>query len=376
MFVLIVSRGYPNPTSPLRGIFEFDQAKALQQAGIKVVMLSLDFRSVRRHRKWGKSVFFVDGIQIMNVSIPIGNVPAQLFIAIGKRVVKHISSDLYNRFGKPDIIHAHFSDIAAVAYPLKKLFNAPLIVTEHSSKLNNNVIDLKTRYYSQLAYRNADKIISVSKALSKKLFLHFKVESFVIPNIVDLQTFNYQPIKKKHFTFISTGNLTKHKGFDILINAFSNLQIHDLQLIIIGDGPEKKSLQHLIDGLKLSDRVQLLGRKERFEINELYANSQVFVLASHGETFGVAFIEAMAAGLPVIATRCGGPEDFVDSQNGILIDVNDSKQLADALLAMKTNIHLYNRDAIAIASRESFSAEIIAGKLIKLYTEVINTKND
>ena len=376
MFILIVSRGFPNPTSPLRGIFELDQAKALQNAGNKVVMLSIDLRSVRRKREWGKTVLFVDGVQIMNVSIPIGNVPAKLFVWIGKWIVRYISSDLLTRFGKPDIIHAHFSDIAAIAFPLKKSFQVPLVITEHNSKLNQNVIDSKTYYYSQTAYRNADKIVSVSKALSKRLYQHFSIESIVIPNIVDLHTFNYcLGSPKKGFTYISTGNLIQRKGFDCLIIAFSLNKLPESRLLIIGEGPEKINLQNQIDLLNLSNQIILVGKKTRVEINELMSESDVFVLASRSETFGVVYIEAMAAGLPVIASKCGGPEELVDMQNGILVDIDDTKQLADALLAMKSNIHLYNRDEIAARSREKFSSEVIAGKLMKLYLETLHSKN-
>lgn len=340
-------------------------------------MLSLDFRSIRRYRKWGKSLQIVDGVQIMNVSFPIGNVPANLFLRIGKWIVRYISSDLLSRFGKPDIIHAHFSDIAALAAPLKMLFQVPLVMTEHNSKLNHEVIDTKTIYYSQKAYTNADKIISVSNALSKRLMQHFDVESVVIPNIVDMQAFKYCPNRLKNgYTFISTGNLIYRKGFDCLIAAYSRNNFPDCRLLIIGEGLERMNLQKQIDLLNLSDQIILVGEKTRTEINDLMSESDVFVLASRSETFGVVYIEAMAAGLPVIATKCGGPEEFVDAQNGILVDVNDTKQLADALLAMKNNIHHYDREAIANTSREKFSAEIIAGKLMKLYSEVLHDKQN
>jgi glycosyltransferase involved in cell wall biosynthesis len=376
LFILIVSRGYPNPTSPLRGIFELDQAKALQKEGNKVMMLSLDLRSIRRKRGWGKTVLFDDGVQIMNVSIPVGNVPAKLFVAIGKWIVGHISGDILARFGKPDIIHAHFSDIAAIAFPLKKFFHVPLVITEHNSKLNQDVIDSKTNYYSKTAYRNADKIISVSNALSKRLTQHFGANSIVISNIVDLQTFNYCPDSlKESFTYISTGNLIHRKGFDCLIKAFSINNLPKSRLLIIGEGPKKKNLQKQIDTLNLSNQIILVGKKTRLEINELFSKSDVFVLASRSETFGVVYIEAMAAGLPVIATKCGGPEEFVDAQNGILIDLNDTKQLSDALLEMKNNIHLYDREAIATSTRKNYSPEVIAGKLVKLYSEILQSKN-
>ena len=96
------------------------------------------------------------------------------------------------------------------------------------------------------------------------------------------------------------------------------------------------------------------------------------MLASRSETFGVAYIEAMAAGLPVIATRCGGPEDFVTEENGILISVDDVQALTDAMEYMILHRNEYDSTKISENTRRQFAPETIAAQLTEIYKEVLS----
>ena len=96
-----------------------------------------------------------------------------------------------------------------------------------------------------------------------------------------------------------------------------------------------------------------------------------FVLASRRETFGVVYIEAMAAGLPVIATRCGGPEDFVTEENGILIPVDDAAALTDAMEHMMLHRREYDSASISADIRRKFAPETIAARLTDIYKTVL-----
>ena len=102
-----------------------------------------------------------------------------------------------------------------------------------------------------------------------------------------------------------------------------------------------------------------------------YRNSDLFILPSWSETFGVVYIEAMAAGLPVIATRCGGPEDFVTEENGLLIPVGDRDELIRAMDQMWEDCARYDRAAIAENAVSRFSAEAIARQLTDIYNKLV-----
>ncbi|NLE93381.1 MAG: glycosyltransferase family 4 protein, partial [Chloroflexi bacterium] len=113
----------------------------------------------------------------------------------------------------------------------------------------------------------------------------------------------------------------------------------------------------------------------REEIAARMQESAVFVLASRAETFGVVYIEAMASGLPVIATKCGGPEGFVNTENGVLIEIDDLKGLIYAMQHMITKQHLYNREEISRAAQVRFSTNAVANLLMSIYTTV-HSEND
>ena len=156
-----------------------------------------------------------------------------------------------------------------------------------------------------------------------------------------------------------------------LLHAFAALH-GEPRLIIFGDGPESGALRALCAELGLYSRVSFRGHCPREELAKAYAAADCFVLASRSETFGVAYIEAMAAGLPVIATRCGGPEDFVTEENGILIPVDDESTLTGAMERMMLRREDYDSAAISADIRRKFTPETIAARLTELYEGVLS----
>lgn len=373
MYILIVARGYPSEKYPLNGIFEFDQAKALKNYGHKVVYLSIDLRSIRRVRRFGKYWTNNDGIDILNISIPLGRVPQSLLNIIGVISLNIIYPELIRKQGKPNLIHAHFTDFGLISATLKRHLKVPLLITEHSSSINKININENIKRRAEKAYKNADCLITVSSLLSEMIQYHFNIKSVVVHNIVDVNNFKYIETKKRDlFTFVSVGGLIQRKGFDILINAFSRANFKvNVELKIIGNGPEYNSLQKQINSLGLSDQVKLLGFLNRNEISNIMQKSEVFVLSSRVETFGVVYIEAMAAGLPVIATKCGGPEDFVNEGNGLLVPVDDVDSLANALKVMYDTIDQYDKKNISNECKNIFSPTSISSQLTDIYHNII-----
>lgn len=369
MKVAIISRGTPNQQYPLNGIFEFDQARALVQAGLEVAFVAIDFRASTFKRKYGLLKYEKDGVKVFELSLPI-NVYRRA-IPVLQRLLLIPFRAMLKSFGKPDVVHAHFYSIAAIASKLKKKYGIPFVVTEHSSKLNKPAEQISNldKHLTVSAYRQCNQLICVSDALRRNIEKNFNHKCIVVPNMVDNKSFRYlgQAKKQSPFVFVAVGNLIPIKAFDKLIEVFAQLK-NGSKLVIIGDGPERERLQGQIDALQLGNQVELLGRLNRDEINKIYQSSHVFVLASQGETFGVSYIEAMYAGLPVIATRCGGPESFVDDSNGILVPVNDVAELAQAMRTMQSNYLNYNIQQISERCIERFSPAVIADKLIAVYS--------
>jgi len=374
MYIMIVARGYPTEKYKGNGIFEFDQAKALAKAGCKVVYAAVDIRSIRRWRKWGIESFEQDGVQVRAINIPCGRIPEILKHKVAYIGLKKLYDLIIQEFGKPDVLHAHFTGIGYVAAKLKQQIHIPLVITEHSSLLMKTSLDKKLMNIADYAYRKADIVIAVSPALANVIENNFNIKPLYLPNIVDTSVFYYAPRREcNKFNFVSAGSLIYRKRMDLTIEAFGRAfgDSKDVTLTIFGEGNERTKLEDLIKKYKLENRVSLMGMVSRKDIAKKMRECDCFVLASRAETFGVVYIEALASGIPVIATKCGGPEGFVHEGNGIMIPVDDVDALASAMKFMYENKNLYDRRIIANETQKKFSPESVANHLISIYKKII-----
>ena len=378
MYILIIARGYPTEKYKMNGIFEFDQAKALAQAGHKVIYAGIDVRSIRKWRKWGFESFVKDGVQIEAINIACGRIPNYILNKIKKDSLKRLYKKIFNKYGEPDIIHSHFIGMGYITAELFKNSGIQLIHTEHHSRMNQDELSGYHQTLGNNTYLYMEKVITVSKYLADNLKNKFGVKATVIPNMVDTESFNYISRKNENddYVFVSTGGLIPGKGMDMLVDSF-NIAFKDkkkVKLYIFGKGAERSKLEQMIAEYKLTEQIFLMGLRDRKEIAKRMHESDCFVLASKLETFGVAYIEALAAGLPVIATNCGGPEEFVHKDNGILIDVDDAQGLTDAMLKMYNESDKFDGEKISKEMVDKFSPETIAKRLTEIYRNILKDR--
>lgn len=378
MNILIISRGYPCKGDPIYGIFESDQAKALVKLGHKVVVLCIDRRfHAPIKRKIGITKDFVDNICVYKMFV--APLPINIGLSFTSFIASLAGSFLFERIkkecGLPDIIHAHYLFSIPIAVKIGHKYNIPVVATEHWSvwnakKLPREALRLAKKYYPKI-----DSLISVSEALQQAILEKAGYESLVINNIVDTEYYNYVENSKAHsdkFVFLSVGTLIKRKGFDLLIKAFKNANFSsEVSLIIRGDGPEYDSLFSLVTELQLENRIQFVGKISRDEMKALFNGSSVYVQPSRFETFGVVFIEALACGLPVIATICGGPENFITPEDGILIPTDDVDALTKSMIEIRNNASNYNSKAISERCISKFSPNVIAQQIVNVYNKIL-----
>lgn len=372
MFILEVARGCPTEEYPLYGIFEMDQAKALKAAGHKVVYAAVDVRSIRRKRRFGVFKSEKDGIMVYNFSFPIGAADG-IAKAVGRRGFELLLKKIIEDYGRPDIVHAHFSDVAAAVCRCCKKENIPYVVTEHSSNVNQETISSKFKAELCESYKNAAAVVAVSSALGHRIEKHTGVRPVVIPNIIDLSSFSVVGQPECKFRFISAGNLKESKDFDVLIKAFAivHKKRPDSKLLIMGSGADEGRLKKLAEKENIGNSVQFFGAYSRNDFAEKLSSSDVFVLPSRSETFGVVYAEAMAAGRPVIATRCGGPEDFVNEKCGMLVEIDDVSALSKTMLEVGKYSSEFDSDYISSYVRSRFSSDCIAAQLSALFLSII-----
>lgn len=380
MKIFFVARGWPSNQEPQWGSFERDQALALKRLGHEVVILSFDSRVRKYHRHYGFTRVLHE--EIPHYTIYIGAIWLKVLrswsISYYSKIKNRFFLLLFNRViqkeGMPDVMYAHYLVNSSMVVAVKKKYNIPIIGIEHWSELGYEKIKNDIRFWAKKTYKDLDCLISVSTALRENLRKNFGINSFVINNMVGHE-FCYVPIERrgKIVRFVTTGNLLPVKGFDNLIKAFCKLNMsHDSwTLNIIGGGKERDNLQKLTDSVGLNNNIHLLGRKSRDGVIEMLHNSDVYVMSSRSETFGVAAIEALACGLPVIATECGGTADFMNEDNGITCPVDDVKGLANCISYMMNHYQEYNQIKIAEDCQNRFSSEAIGKQLEGIFEEVI-----
>ncbi|MDO5716047.1 MAG: glycosyltransferase [Tissierellia bacterium] len=374
MKVLILSQGIPNSKYPMNGIHQFAYAKALKKKGIDVIVAAHDIRSIYRLRKPGFIKTEYDGIRtyLQNQFIETNH-----RMKAGAKAIKGFRK-LYHRIKEEeqfDLIHGHFYEYTYGAAMLEER-EEPLIISEHSSSINKDSLeDMRKDYYdlAKKTYENCDGIIVGSPFFQKRMEKNFGVQATVLPTIINDDVFYLGKEKADFFKIVSTGNLIEAKGHREMIEAFHQyFSDIDAKLYIIGSGPDQKYLEEMIEKRNLKDSVILLGQCSREEIANEYANAHIFALASRTETYGKVYVEAMAAGLPVLTVNNGGSEHFIRSFNGKIAKVSDVKSLGINLLDMYQNYDGYDCEKIQAFEQEEFSESVAVDKLVELYDKILN----
>ena len=189
-----------------------------------------------------------------------------------------------------------------------------------------------------LLLRSADSIVAPSNGFAQQCELPAELSPalHVIHNGVDRAEFSRRTNRRPNLV-LTVASLDVWKGLDVLIRAFARARHEhdDLALVVAGDGPERASLEKLAREVGLEGAVAFLGYVDRPTLTRLMAMCTVFVLPSRSEPFGIAIVEALAAGAPVIATRVGGiPEILDDGTVGILVPPDDERALAESLVRL------------------------------------------
>lgn len=385
MHVLVVPSWYPTPIAPVRGIFFREQARALRRAGLKIGVAYPELRRLRTLPQgellgscWQVTVQVEDGLPTVRRrgwNPPGAKLRRRVFV----RQVQGLVKRYMDEFGRPDLVHAHAARWAGVAAAqVRRELRIPYVVTEHSTAVAGGDLDPLDRQGLREAYRDAASVLSVSHALADSLVEFVDPDKVhVVPNVVDTEFFSLPPSPRSHepFTFVTVAALRRKKGLDVLLEAFRaafGSRKADVRLRIAGDGPQAEELEDLRHSLGLEGRVELLGRLSREGVRRELWRANVGVLPSRLETFGVAVIEAMATGLPVVATSSGGPEEIVTTETGWVVPPDDSRALASALeAAFDAGIQgRFPEQAIRRYAVDRYGEEAVTSRLVEIYDSV------
>ena len=383
MRVLFLPSWYMTPESPTTGIFFRDQAIALAEVGIHVDIAYAEPRSLRflswnglkeNHFQRRCELDFPLRLFLQKGWNPwMNSVPGGMTWAV---MMKRLAAWYVKEYGMPDLVHAHNSLWAGyAAYLLSRERHCPYVVTEHSSELLNLPARLGTHSLLCRTFAGAAKVLAVSASLADSLKPYLgSGEATVIPNLVDTDFFTLPPEEPPRwpFRFLYAGSLDRNKGVGVLLRAFASAfgGATEVQLDVVGDGPERVPLQALSVELGIEENVKFMGRQSRQGVRETMWRSKALVLPSFRETFGVVLVEAMATGLPVIASRSGGPEGIVVPETGLLFNPGDVEGLAGAMQRL-VSIPSYSQISLRGHVIAAYGRHAITEKLVHTYKLVL-----
>ena len=380
--VLCLPSWYPTYRDSRTGIFFREQAIALSHAGCKVGVIYPDLQSLRTltYRTFLQQHFTIDDFE--DDGIPTlywhgWNPPTEfLRFQLFNRMTLKLVHFYIRKHGVPDVIHAHsalWGGCAAQIISIK--INRPYVLTEHASIFMTNSLSLFAKNASTLAFSNARQVITVSRALENCVRTLIPTQNIItIPNLIDTNFFNVKPNRTlSPFRFLAIGNLVPIKGFNILLRAFAIAfkDDPDVDLLLGGAGQEKIRLETLASTLGIAKRVHFIGSLTRAQVRQAMFDADVFVVSSYQETFGIVVIEAMSTGMPVVATKCGGPEEIINATNGWLTDVGNPKALAQALVKAREEADRFDPVAIRSDIIQRFDKKIITDQIVNCYHGIL-----
>ena len=278
---------------------------------------------------------------------------------------------------QPDLVHSHMlhANILARLVRMTTPF-ARLISTAHASNEGGKL--------RMLAYRMTDSLADISTNVSSEAVAAFIIAKATRPgrmiamhNGISTNLFAFNSVARLHIRkelmidedcrlLLAVGRFHEQKDYPNLFHAFAEMPVN-VQLCIAGDGPLRGALEALVVRLRIADRVRFLGA--RHDVADLMSATDIFVLSSSSEGFGLVVAEAMACERVVVATDCGGVREVV-GEAGYLVKPKDSKALAQAL---QTALQLpaIKSKALGCAARqrvvENFSLDTVVEKWLQLY---------
>ncbi len=388
MNLYVVPAWYPQHEQDINASFFREQAHALAERGHRVTVIHIEPVSVAKvfSKPWHETHTWQDGdvrTVFHKVIVPIpGKLSGwqDLYISrlFCKIIKEQIEQDRVAGMADPDLLHAHVSHSCAY-YCLRaaKELRLPLVVTEHYSGLLLGTASEKEYARVKATIEQSDAFIYVGKRFQDTLNEHLGItkKTTMIPNLFDPDAFSIDHHDvSETFTFFTACHLTANKSVDAVIRSLHSTfpDMPNIRLVIAGDGMEMAHLKSLVSELGEEERVKFFGRYSREQARELFSSADAFVLTSKVETFGIVYLEALASGVPCIATKGQGGDDIIRDSNGFLVEYGDVKGLSQAMRTIYEQRENYNREVLRADCVKRFGKDAICQQIEAVYAAVMN----
>ena len=364
------------PTFGGSGVVATELGKALADNGHQVHFIT--------YNQPARLDFFSENLFYHEVSVsnyPLFDYPPYE-LALASRLVDVV------RFEKLDVLHVHYAiPHASAAFMAKQILLTygiyiPVVTTLHGTDITLVGKDRTFKPVVTFSINQSDGVTAVSQNLKEDTYKFFDIKKdiLVIPNFIDLSRFSLKP--KDHFKkaiapsgekiLVHTSNFRKVKRTEDVVKIFAKvIKKIPSKLLMVGDGPERSMCEQLCRDLGVTDNVRFLGKQDAVE--EILSVSDLFLMPSQSESFGLAALEAMACKVPVISSNAGGlPELNIDGVTGFLKEPGDVEGMAEkAIFILEDEERLAKFKENALAHAKEFELSTILPKYENFYLEVI-----
>jgi N-acetyl-alpha-D-glucosaminyl L-malate synthase BshA len=365
------------PTFGGSGVVATELGKALADRGHQVHFVT--YNQPARLDLFSENLFYHE-VSVSNY--PLFDFPPYE-LALASRLVDVV------RFEKLDILHVHYAiPHASAAFMAKQILMTygiyiPVVTTLHGTDITLVGKDRTFKPVVTFSINKSDGVTAVSEHLRNDTYNFFEIENDirVIPNFIDLKRFNLKA--KDHFKkaiapsgekiIVHTSNFRKVKRTQDVIKMFAKIvKKIPAKLLMVGDGVERSYCEQLARDLNVCDEVRFLGKQDAIE--EILSVSDLFLMPSESESFGLAALEAMACKVPVISSNAGGlPELNIDGETGFLKDVGDVDGMAEkAIYILEDEERLKTFKENALARAKVFDLATILPIYENYYIEVLD----
>ncbi len=391
MRVDVVTPWYPSPAHPYTGVFVQQQVEALRRLGVNVEVEVPEIFPAPRGPVPGQVIEAMSSLAHSNPRAlfsqedSVTRVPAPVpsrIGALGRARAFEESLRLRRDVDAPsfDVTHAHLGVPTGLA--VMDLSDAPLVITEHQSALPRLLQDESIREAYRTLIERSAAFITVSSTLREVMIdalgsVANAVE--VVPNIVDFDALPPRvdtPTEYRKWLYV--GTLVEHKGVGLLLDAFVAYRKRhdpDATLTLVGDGPMRGWVEAQAARHGIESHLAILGALPHHDVSLHLAEADVLVHMSPFETFGIAPIEAIATGTPVVVRENGGSSAAwgdIAAQCGILLDANvTADDVADAVAQLRSDWKALNLPSARQILSERFSTDVIGRRLIAIYERQI-----
>jgi glycosyltransferase involved in cell wall biosynthesis len=374
--VLFVTASYPTPDQPLLGIFVKEHARAAASHA-DVAVLHLD-RRADAGPPFDVRAGEDDEFPTVRVRYPSSPAPLSYLMNVAGAAAG------YRRLGfDADVLHAHFFLAGVPAVLLGRLLRRPVVLTEQWSVFlpeDSATLSPLMQRVAKFAFEHVAVVLPVSDALRDGIrALGVRADFRVVPNVVDERRFcpadavsrNGRPRR-----LIGVGGLYEAKGWEFLLEALAIVarEHSDVRLDIVGDGELRSRYEELTRRLGLDELVTFHGWVSKDEVAARVRESDLFVLTSRYDSNPCAVIEALASGVPAVATAVGGIPDIVRDGMGLLAAPGDVEDIAAKIRCALDRLDDWDRTRIAQAARERYGSDRVGRELAAIYDEVIGRR--